>query len=138
MNFLVSGSTDGRAMLFKEDINSKKLNINKIFRIINENLDIRLKEILSSPENNVQSIGLGMNKIAVGTKSGDIIEFVITDEIDTINPNSFNLSNRKVNFQDPAISMALDNNSNFFYSITGKGLLNVWNIKTFKNIYVYM
>ena len=56
MNFLVSGSTDGRAMLFKEDINSKKLNINKIFRIINENLDIRLKEILSSPENNVQSI----------------------------------------------------------------------------------
>ena len=63
-------------------------------------------------------------------KSGNIIEFVITDEIDTINPNSFNLSNRKVNFQVPAIGMALDNNSNFFYSITGKGLLNVWNIKS--------
>ena len=139
MNFLVSGSMDGRVMLFKVDINAKKLNINKIFRTIDENLDIPLKEILSSPENNVQSIGLGMNKIAVGTKSGDIIEFVITDEIDTINPNSFNLPNRKVNFQDhdPAISMALDNNSNFFYSITGKGLLNVWNIKTFKNIYTY-
>ena len=110
MNFLVSGSMDGRVMLFKVDIHAKKLNINKIFRTIDENLDIPLKEILSSPENNVQSIGLGMNKIAVGTKSGDIIEFVITDEIDTINPNSFNLSNRKVNFQDPAISMALDNN----------------------------
>ena len=139
MNFLVSGSMDGRVMLFKVDTNSKKLNINKIFRTIDENLDIPLKEILSSPENNVQSIGLGMNKIAVGTKSGDIIEFIITDEIDTINPNSFNLPNRKVNFQDhdPAISMTLDNNSNYFYSITGKGLLNVWNIKTFKNIYTY-
>ena len=138
MNFLVSGSMDGRVILFKVDQN-QKLNLFKIFRTIDENLDVPLKEILSSPENNVQAIALGMNKIAVGTKSGDILEFQITDDIQIINPNTFNLPIGKVNFQDhdPPISISLDNTSSFFYSITSKGLLSVWNIKTFTSIYSY-
>ena len=80
-----------------------------------------------------------MNKIAVGTKSGDILEFQITDDIQIINPNTFNLPIGKVNFQDhdPPISISLDNTSSFFYSITSKGLLSVWNIKTFTSIYSY-
>ena len=139
MNFLVSGSMDGRVILFKVDDKTQKLKLFKIFRTIDENIDIPLKEILASPENNVQSIALGMNKIAVGTKSGDILEFQITDDMQIINPNTLNTPIGNVNFQDhdPPISISLDNNSNFFFSITSKGLLSVWNIKTFTSIHTY-
>jgi hypothetical protein len=108
---------DGRVILFKVDDKTQKLKLFKIFRTIDENIDIPLKEILASPENNVQSIALGMNKIAVGTKSGDILEFQITDDMQIINPNTLNTPIGNVNFQDhdPPISISLDNNSNFFF-----------------------
>ena len=56
-----------------------------------------------------------------------------------INPNTLNTPIGNVNFQDhdPPISISLDNNSNFFFSITSKGLLSVWNIKTFTSIHTY-
>lgn len=138
MNFLISGSMDGTVMLFKVD-HSHKLKLFKIFRTIDQSVDVPLKEILSAPENNVQAIAMGMNKIAVGTKSGDIFEFQITDDMQIINPNTLNMPIRKVNFQDhdPPISITLDNTSSFFYSITSKGLLSVWDIKKFICIYSY-
>ena len=92
---------------------------------------------MASVNYNIQSIALGINKIGIGTKTGDIYEYQITDDIQIIKNEEQKKPLCKINFQDnePPISITMDISSNKLFTITEKGLLNVININNLQLLY---
>ena len=138
-NFLLSGSLDGLVLLFKVDLNTKSLKIYSHFNLANINTDISSNLKMASINYNIQSIALGINKIGIGTKSGDIYEYQITDDIQIIANEEYKKTLYKINFQDnePPISITMDITSNKLFTITEKGFLKIININNLILIYSY-
>ena len=135
--FLLSGSLDGLVLLFKVDLNTRTLKMYSYFNLSESIVGLNSNIKMASINYNIQSIALGINKIGIGTKSGDIYEFQITDDIQIIKNEEKKKMLCKINFQDnePPISVAMDINSNKLFTITEKGLLNVININNLKLLY---
>ena len=135
--FLLSGSLDGLVILFKVDLNTKSLKMYSYFNITNPKPELNSNLKIASINYNIQSIALGINKIAIGTKSGDIYEYQITEDIQIITNEDHKKLLCKINFQDnePPISIAMDIESNRLFTLTEKGLLNIININNLLLLY---
>ena len=135
--FLLSGSFDGIVLLFKVDLNTRTLKMYSYFNISNLNSDLNSNSKIALVNYNIQSIALGINKIGIGTKSGDIYEYQITDDIQIIKNEEQKKPLGKINFQDnePPISITMDISSNKLFTITEKGLLNIININNLQLLY---
>ena len=135
--FLLSGSLDGLVLLFKVDLNTRTLKMYSYFNLAESipNLNPNMK--MASINYNIQSIALGINKIGIGTKSGDIYEYQLTDDIQIITNDEHKKPLCKIKFQDnePPISIAMDITSNKLFTITEKGLLNIININNLQLLY---
>ena len=136
-NFLLSGSLDGLVLLFKVDLNTRTLKMYSYFNLNDSNSNLSTNIKMASINYNIQSIALGINKIGIGTKAGDIYEYQITDDIQIIKNEEQKKPLCKINFQDnePPISITMDNTSNKLFTITEKGLLNVININNLQLLY---
>ena len=135
--FLLSGSLDGRVILFKVDLNTRSLKMYSYFNLSNTNSDLNSNSKIASVNYNIQSIALGINKIGIGTKTGDIYEYQITDDIQIIKNEELKRPLCKINFQDnePPVAITLDITSSKLFTITEKGLLHVININNLQLLY---
>ena len=135
--FLLSGSLDGLVLLFKVDLNTRTLKMYSYFNLSDSVSNLNHTAKMASINYNIQSIALGINKIGIGTKSGDIYEYQITDDIQIITNDKTKKSLYKIKNQDndPPISITMDVASNKLFTITENGLLSVINIVNLKLVY---
>jgi hypothetical protein len=91
-----------------------------------------LREILIDPFCNVQAVSIGMDKICVGTRSGDIYEFKTSDEEQKLINSEVNkefIGRIQLHDHDPPISISIDSLSKRLFALTFKGTFIVWDIE---------
>lgn len=154
----ITGAMDGTSNLYGAILNKKKCvtSIKKlmVFNTFN-NLSIPLKERIMNVNYNIQSVSIGINKICIGTRSGIIFEFVISEDTKIILNNTMNnnietnqindkIDNTKllstksksncIKFQDndPPISLDFDLYSTRIFTLTSQGNFRVWSLIDFQ------
>lgn len=151
---IMSGAMDGTAILYGVILN-KRLSVTSlqklmVFNTFN-NVNIPLRERLINSNYNIQSVSIGMNKVCIGTRSGNIFEFTISEDLKIIlNKNIINkdnmLSNKETNnnkdfnnletyikFQDHDVPISLDFDiySTRVFTVTKQGNFRVWSLINF-------
>jgi len=133
-NLLLTGGADANVFMWRVDIDSKE-RIRKLIKIksfpVNNNLS-SLREILIDPFCNVQAVSIGMDKICVGTRSGDIYEFKTSDEEQKLINSEVNkefIGRIQLHDHDPPISISIDSLSKRLFALTFKGTFIVWDIE---------
>jgi len=128
---MMSGAMDGTAILYGV-ILSKKLSVTSIKKLMIfntfNNVDIPLRERIVNPNYNIQSVAIGMNKVCIGTRSGNIYEFTISEDMKIIlnrnnkqgglitNLNQDNTNTTNSNLQ-PDSEVLLKNQNDFDFQI---------------------
>lgn len=84
---LLSGSMDGISFLYGIILNNK-FKISSIKKLMTFKVflgqEISLKERIMNPDYNIQAVDIGINKVCIGTRSGNIIEYTISDDLKVI------------------------------------------------------
>lgn len=170
--YLITGGLDGKINLFNMSIDSKGIlrniyKINTFFTYDPKNKIFSLSEILLETNFNAQSLTVINNKVLVGTRNGNIMEFDINSlsqesdknfqnkkeiqenlskNIQSINSsapkeimNMYFNKNILINFFDdhPPIDIALDSSSRRIFCISQKGFFYVYLKQNLKLLYVY-
>lgn len=81
--FILSGGRDGRAVLWKvlKEGNTAHLRRIKAFSLIDsKEMADEPQKAVAFPQFNIQSVALGVNRVVLGTRTGNVTEFEISKE----------------------------------------------------------
>ena len=140
-SLILTGGSDGNMFLWKVDIDLKE-RVRKLIKIksfpIKTNAN-SLREILIDPFSNIQSVSIGMDKVCVGTRSGDIYEFNISDDDKKLINSEVAkdcLGKIQNHDHDPPISISIDSVSKRLFALTYRGTLIVWDIEKLELLHI--